>query len=115
MSTGRFGEAENRPLVPVCPDHDITMRLRGIQGRPARFNRQSEEEYTLIYFCPIDDCDQSKSVDDRAVTGPSPGRSAGQTSLCPPAGVLGQRAAVTLFCFRPGRSRRNQIQQRHSA
>ena len=65
--------AENRPLVPVCPDHDVTMRFRGIQGRPARFDRQSEEEYTLIYFCPVDDCDQSRSVTTARSQAPVPG------------------------------------------
>jgi hypothetical protein len=44
------------PEIPVCPDHKVEMRLRGKLGRPARFTDQSEEEYTLIYFCPIPEC-----------------------------------------------------------
>jgi hypothetical protein len=52
----------SEPDIPVCPDHKVEMRLRGKQGRPARFSYQSEEEYTFIYFCPVHDCDHSKSV-----------------------------------------------------
>jgi len=47
------------PVVPVCPDHKVEMRLRGKQGRPTRFSAQTEEEYTLIYFCPVEDCNQT--------------------------------------------------------
>jgi hypothetical protein len=47
------------PEVPVCPDHKVEMRLRGKQGRPARFTAQTEEEYTLIYFCPAEGCNQT--------------------------------------------------------
>lgn len=44
------------PDIPVCPDHGVEMRLRGKQGRPTRFSAQTEEEYTLIYFCPVEAC-----------------------------------------------------------
>jgi len=47
------------PYVPVCPDHKTEMQLRGRLGKPTRFTDQSEEEYTLIYFCPVDGCDQT--------------------------------------------------------
>lgn len=47
------------PEIPVCPTHDVEMRLRGKQGRPTRFTDQSEEEYTLIYFCPVDECNET--------------------------------------------------------
>ncbi len=50
------------PDVPVCPDHHVEMRLRGKQGRPARFSSQTEEEYTLIYFCPIEGCNNTDDV-----------------------------------------------------
>ena len=47
------------PAVPSCPDHKIEMRLRGKMGRPARFAETTEEEYTLIYFCPVQDCNHT--------------------------------------------------------
>lgn len=47
------------PAIPSCPDHKIEMRLRGKMGRPARFSDTTEEEYTLIYFCPVPDCNQT--------------------------------------------------------
>ena len=47
------------PAVPSCPDHKIEMRLRGKMGRPARFAETTEEEYTLIYFCPVPDCNHT--------------------------------------------------------
>ncbi len=47
------------PDVPVCSQHDVEMRLRGKQGRPTRFADQTEEEYTLIYFCPVPGCNHT--------------------------------------------------------
>ncbi|MEZ4505561.1 MAG: hypothetical protein R2848_06760 [Thermomicrobiales bacterium] len=48
--------------TPRCPDHKIEMRLRGIIGQPARFRWQTEEDYTYIYFCPVDKCNQTVEV-----------------------------------------------------
>jgi hypothetical protein len=45
-----------QPEIPICPEHKVEMRLRGKQGRPARFSDQTEEEYTLIYYCPVEGC-----------------------------------------------------------
>ena len=50
------------PLIPLCPDHKIEMHLRGKQGRPTRFSSQTEEEYTLIYFCPVPECNETAEV-----------------------------------------------------
>jgi hypothetical protein len=50
------------PDIPECTDHHVQMRLRGKQGRPARFSDQTEEEYTLIYFCPVDGCNHTATV-----------------------------------------------------
>lgn len=50
------------PDIPVCSDHHVDMRLRGKQGRPTRFSSQSEEEYTLIYFCPVEGCNHTAEV-----------------------------------------------------
>jgi hypothetical protein len=47
------------PEIPLCPDHKTEMRLRGKQGRPTRFSAQTEEEYTLIYFCPVEGCNNT--------------------------------------------------------
>jgi hypothetical protein len=45
--------------VPVCPDHKVEMRIRGKLGRPSRFTDQTEEEYTLIFYCPEAKCNQT--------------------------------------------------------
>ncbi len=47
--------------IPVCPVHLVEMRLRGIQGRPTRFSNQVEEEYTFIYFCEVEGCNETDS------------------------------------------------------
>jgi hypothetical protein len=61
------------PGIPECPDHKIQMRLRGMLGRPARFTRQTEGEYTYVYFCPRDDCDQSAMRNVAKSQAPVPG------------------------------------------
>ena len=50
------------PPIPVCPDHEVEMRLRGKQGRPTRFSDQIEEQYTYIYFCPIEGCNHTAEI-----------------------------------------------------
>ncbi|MGH2533876.1 MAG: hypothetical protein ACRDJW_16420 [Thermomicrobiales bacterium] len=50
------------PDIPECVDHHVQMRLRGKLGRPARFSDQTEEEYTLIYFCPVEGCNHTAEV-----------------------------------------------------
>jgi hypothetical protein len=56
-----LGRNQNEPEIPDCPDHHVDMRLRGKQARPTRFHDQTEGEYTLIYFCPVDGCMQTAS------------------------------------------------------
>ena len=63
------------PAIPHCPDHEVEMRLRGKQGRPARFSDQTEEEYTLIYFCPVEGCNQTAEVKRVKTQIPVPGES----------------------------------------
>jgi hypothetical protein len=63
------------PAIPVCPDHHVEMRLRGKQGRPARFSDQTEEEYTLLYFCPVESCDNTAEVKRAKTQVPVPGES----------------------------------------
>lgn len=50
------------PAIPVCSSHGVEMHLRGKQGRPTRFSSQTEEEYTLIYFCPVPGCNETAQV-----------------------------------------------------
>lgn len=54
-----FQREREEPEVPLCPDHKTPMRVRGYMGRPARFTYQTEETYTVIYFCPETDCDHT--------------------------------------------------------
>ena len=61
------------PPVPMCSDHKTEMRLRGKQGRPTRFTDQTEEEYTLIYFCPVEGCNETASVKRVKTQIPVPG------------------------------------------
>jgi hypothetical protein len=63
------------PEVPVCSEHHVDMRLRGKQGRPTRFSAQTEEEYTLIYYCPVDGCNQTDSRTRSETQIPVPGES----------------------------------------
>jgi hypothetical protein len=54
-----FRRERNEPEIPNCPVHGVEMRLRGKQGRPTRFSDQTEEQYTLIYFCPLEQCNET--------------------------------------------------------
>lgn len=51
--------------IPRCPDHKVQMRLRGVMGRPTRFRWQTEEVYTYIYFCPVDECNETAMIERR--------------------------------------------------
>jgi hypothetical protein len=44
---------------PDCAHHRVEMRLRGKMGRPSRFENMSEQDYTFIYFCPIEGCNET--------------------------------------------------------
>ena len=61
--------------VPVCSEHQVEMRLRGKQGRPTRFSDQTEEEYTLIYFCPVEECNHTATAKQVRTQIPVPGES----------------------------------------
>ncbi|MGI8477413.1 MAG: hypothetical protein ACR2OO_13735 [Thermomicrobiales bacterium] len=63
------------PEIPVCSDHKQEMRLRGKLGRPTRFSDQTEEEYTLIYFCPVEGCNHTAEVTRTKTQIPVPGES----------------------------------------
>ena len=62
-----LGREREIPAIPVCPDHHIQMNLRGKLGRPTRFTDQTEEEYTLIYYCPAEECNHT-DIRERART-----------------------------------------------
>jgi len=61
------------PTIPSCPMHNVEMRLRGKLGRPTRFADQTEEEYTLIYFCPVEGCNETDTRIHRRTQIPVPG------------------------------------------
>ncbi len=61
------------PHIPDCPIHHVEMRLRGKMGRPTRFSQQTEEEYSLVFFCPVDGCDETKIIDRVKTQIPGPG------------------------------------------
>jgi hypothetical protein len=61
------------PEIPLCSEHKVPMRLRGKQGRPTRFSAQTEEEYTLIYFCPVEGCNQTETRKRAKTQIPVPG------------------------------------------
>ena len=63
------------PDIPLCPTHGVEMCLRGKQGHPTRFSDQSEEEYTLIYFCPVDECNETATRTRVNTQIPVPGES----------------------------------------
>ncbi len=63
------------PDIPVCPDHKQEMQLRGKQGKPSRFSEQSEEEYTYIFFCPVEECNHTATRNRVRTQVPVPGQS----------------------------------------
>ena len=69
------GKQIHEPDVPVCPMHDVEMRLRGKIGRPSRFSDQKTSEYTMIYYCPDPECNETASRDIRRTQIPVPGAS----------------------------------------
>jgi hypothetical protein len=68
-----LGRERDIPAIPVCPDHKVEMHLRGKLGRPTRFTDQTEEEYTLIYYCPTEECNQTDTRDRAKSQIPVPG------------------------------------------
>lgn len=73
-----LGRSTHVPSTPTCPDHHVDMRLRGKMGRPARFAETTEEQYTLVYFCPVPDCnhtaERKQSRSQISVPGEAPAR-----------------------------------------
>ena len=63
------------PAIPVCPSHKVEMRLRGRLGTPTRFSKQSQEDYTSIYFCPVPECNETAERKVARTQIPVPGES----------------------------------------
>ena len=55
-----FKRERAEPDVPLCSDHHTPMQLRGYIGRPTRFTYQQNESYTVIYFCPVQGCNETE-------------------------------------------------------
>lgn len=72
MILGRKTDERN---TPECPRHHMEMDLRGKIGRPSRFAATSEEDYTLIYYCPVETCNETAERNVRRTQIPVPGRS----------------------------------------
>ena len=68
-----FKRERTEPEVPVCPSHRVPMLMRGVIGRPARFSYQTEETYTVIYFCPVQGCDETATTQLAMTQIPVPG------------------------------------------
>jgi hypothetical protein len=68
-----FQRQPEAPDVPLCPSHKVPMQMRGVIGWPARFDYQSEETYTVIYFCPVTGCDETAETGMAMTQIPVPG------------------------------------------
>jgi hypothetical protein len=68
-----FKRERPKPEVPVCPNHHVPMQMRGVVGRPTRFSYQTEETYTVIYFCPVAGCAETAEVQLAMLQIPVPG------------------------------------------
>lgn len=54
-----FKREREAPDVPECPSHHVPMQMRGVIGQPTRFSYQTEETYTVIYYCPVGGCNET--------------------------------------------------------
>ncbi len=52
------GEVANDTDWPMCPRHDTRLKLVKKIGQPARFMDQETETYTLMFHCPVEECDE---------------------------------------------------------
>ena len=70
-----FKRERVEPEVPECPVHHVPMMMRGVIGHPTRFTYQTQETYTVIYFCPIPGCDETAERQLEMTQIPVPGAS----------------------------------------
>jgi hypothetical protein len=59
--------------IPHCPDHDEPMELFKKVGKPARYNDQETETYSLLFRCPVPGCNQTAVREWRRTQIPVPG------------------------------------------
>ena len=85
-----FKREREKPDIPVCPNHGGPMQMRGVMGRPTRFSYQTEETYTVIYYCPVPGCAETAEVQLAMTQIPVPGSGAAPSRLRPP-GLSGSR------------------------
>lgn len=68
-----FKRERAKPVTPHCPSHHVPMQIRGMVGKPTRFTYQTEETYTVIYFCPVTGCDETAEEQSSRTQIPVPG------------------------------------------
>lgn len=68
-----LGRNAKESEIPECPNHHVEMRLRGKLGTPTYFQEQTESDYTLIYFCPVEGCNETAGREHRRTQIPVPG------------------------------------------
>lgn len=68
-----LGRKVDETRAPECPQHKVELQLRGKVGRPSRFAGTSQEDYTLIFFCPTRDCNHTAEREVRRTQIPVPG------------------------------------------
>jgi hypothetical protein len=68
-----FKREKAKPDIPHCRSHHVPMQMRGVVGRPTRFSYQTEETYTVIYFCPVPGCDETAETQLLMTQIPVPG------------------------------------------
>ena len=68
-----FKREREKPDIPVCPNHHGPMQMRGVMGRPTRFSYQTEETYTVIYYCPVPGCAETAEAQLAMTQIPVPG------------------------------------------
>lgn len=54
---GDFSQPEE---WPICPVHHEPMELFRTVGTPTRFTDQESVQYTLLYRCPVELCDETQ-------------------------------------------------------
>jgi hypothetical protein len=74
------GDKRDDDEWPMCPDHNIAMVLYKKVGKPARYEDQENETYTLIFRCPAPGCDNVANRTRLRTQIPVPGEDTGRPS-----------------------------------
>jgi hypothetical protein len=79
IEVGRFfGNKPPTEEEPVCPVHNTPMVIRAKVGKPARFTNQQTQTYTLIFRCPVPQCDETKQITRQRYQVSVPGETLGR-------------------------------------